>query len=70
MMRRRSITALSACTILSRDRKKVWYGKTPKALYEQYKRFKAQMEIDQKELNKNPLHARITEIKRGRLPAT
>jgi hypothetical protein len=70
IMNRRGITTLSACAVLSKDRKKAWHGKTPNALYEQYKRFKARQEILLKELDNNPFYARITEIKRSRSPAT
>ncbi len=42
------------------------------ALYERYKRFKAELEFRQKEWRENPhpLNARITEIKKGGSGAT
>ena len=67
---RSGVTALSACTVISKNRKSRWYGKKAPALYERYKRFNANMEILRKELDDHPLYARITEIKRARSPAT
>ena len=67
---RRGVSALSACAIISKDRKSPWNGRGAPALYERYKRFKAQIEIQRKERKDNPLYARISEIKRAGSRAT
>jgi hypothetical protein len=72
IVHRKGVTAHNACAIISKDRKSHWHGKGVPALYERYKRFKAEFEFRQKEWRENPhpLNARITEIKKGGSGAT
>jgi hypothetical protein len=66
VMHKRGISALSACTNISKDRKSEWHGSTAEALYERYKRSRDQWETRRKERANHPLYARIEEIKRAR----